>query len=948
MGFLRHTTAILLLSVFCLTLPCMGGSEPIRHVTPIEGLGGESVFKIFKDSRGLVWLGTNKGLSCYNGRSITNFSTGGKSRRNIVYAIAEAPDGTILAGTQYGLYAIDRKGAECRRIHDEISGVNAICILGDKILVGGAEGLWIVSSDKTAEFVPFEKSVISKGNTVNDMTPDGGGAVWLTTNDRIIHFRLKDRHTYKFDVPKDLLTGNLGRLCLIGKNLFIGTHNSGLLKYDIRLKRIGRYVDVDTKVIADLNTDGKSNLYVATDGSGAYLIDTSGDSVKEVYNTRNGKLPSDAVYTYWRDRQLDIDWFGFYLEGFAHDFHAEPLFNIYRYKDFDSSKLPIRSFCLHGRQKAIGTRNGLYLIDESKGLVKHFGAEQLGGNIVTCIRFFSGRYVIANYERGLSVLDPETLELRKLTSSPVLESGNFSRLCPTPDGSRLFATSNMGVVVLDERLDIVKHFDSRNSELPDTYLNDILFDNSGKAWISSLSRMSVYDPLTQTIQSSGFPKNFFNEEAQLRFAKSDDNDIIAFSETSVFRSKQDFSSFEEIDLYDRFDLGSISFIFYDEGHYWVGTNMGLFRFDKHFESYRHFSETDGLPNLSFNAQEIQRTDDGTLWLGNRNALLYISKAQRTSIGKHDRRDIVLDKVTVNGKDRHDIAMACAMGDRTMTLSWNFGSEPLDLYPLQLDFAKDCGRYYEWSVDGDSYSPCSDGKPVRIKGLFLGVHTVSIRPAGDDENSTAFTIIVIPSVLFYAEAAIFLTLLILTFRFVKAEKKRKILRAKIRDKHRIELGIASSEAVERHKKEEEARLRMEEELRMQEMYKRVRMSEYECAALLKQVKQYMADNKAYRNPALRVGDIAESIGTTPNKLSQMFSQHMHTTFAEFINAYRIEEFKRKVEDPKYGHLTTVALAETCGLRKSSFFSAFKKAERCTPSEYMAKKGLDKQGKDNAKR
>jgi AraC-like DNA-binding protein len=56
----------------------------------------------------------------------------------------------------------------------------------------------------------------------------------------------------------------------------------------------------------------------------------------------------------------------------------------------------------------------------------------------------------------------------------------------------------------------------------------------------------------------------------------------------------------------------------------------------------------------------------------------------------------------------------------------------------------------------------------------------------------------------------------------------------------------------------------------------------------------------------------------------------------VNEYRIEEFKSRMNDPKYQHLTLVAIAYGCGFNsKSTFNSFFKEYTGFTPTEYKSK-------------
>ena len=72
------------------------------------------------------------------------------------------------------------------------------------------------------------------------------------------------------------------------------------------------------------------------------------------------------------------------------------------------------------------------------------------------------------------------------------------------------------------------------------------------------------------------------------------------------------------------------------------------------------------------------------------------------------------------------------------------------------------------------------------------------------------------------------------------------------------------------------------------------------------------------------------------MSQLLNIYAEQNYYDFINRYRLEEFKQRLNDPKYSNYTLVALSEMCGFKKSSFFSTFKKMEGCTPAEYVEKK------------
>ncbi len=94
-------------------------------------------------------------------------------------------------------------------------------------------------------------------------------------------------------------------------------------------------------------------------------------------------------------------------------------------------------------------------------------------------------------------------------------------------------------------------------------------------------------------------------------------------------------------------------------------------------------------------------------------------------------------------------------------------------------------------------------------------------------------------------------------------------------------------------------------------------------------------KCYRNLDLNLIELAILLNIHHRKLYKIikFKTDMH--FNAFINKYRIEESKKILRDPiQFEGLTMDVLGENVGFKsKSSFYIAFKKIEKTTPSQFL---------------
>ena len=117
------------------------------------------------------------------------------------------------------------------------------------------------------------------------------------------------------------------------------------------------------------------------------------------------------------------------------------------------------------------------------------------------------------------------------------------------------------------------------------------------------------------------------------------------------------------------------------------------------------------------------------------------------------------------------------------------------------------------------------------------------------------------------------------------------------------------------------------------YPKSGLTEEASAELHQELKRVMAEESLYRKADLSINDLSSKLGVHPNYLSQIINQKERMNFYDFVNTYRIEEFKRLVATPKGQQFTLLSLAYDCGFSsKSSFNRYFKKATGQTPSEY----------------
>ena len=125
-----------------------------------------------------------------------------------------------------------------------------------------------------------------------------------------------------------------------------------------------------------------------------------------------------------------------------------------------------------------------------------------------------------------------------------------------------------------------------------------------------------------------------------------------------------------------------------------------------------------------------------------------------------------------------------------------------------------------------------------------------------------------------------------------------------------------------------------ELVTKEKYVNSGLSEEKEEKYYERLSKLVVEEKVYTNSELSLSDLASKLDIHPNYLSQIINKKESKTFYDFINAYRVEEFKRLIAIPDNQQFTLIAIAYDCGFNsKSSFNRYFKKITEQTPSQYV---------------
>ncbi|MEH6408708.1 MAG: two-component regulator propeller domain-containing protein, partial [Leeuwenhoekiella sp.] len=195
----------------------------------------------------------------------------------------------------------------------------------------------------------------------------------------------------------------------------------------------------------------------------------------------------------------------------------------------------------------------------------------------------TGFFILISLVSMLSCLAQTQPIFEKLAQAQGLSNSRVTSIVKGDNSYMWFATKN-GLNRYDGNE--IKVYSKQNSTISSNDISDLLFDDSGKLWISTLGGgLDLYDPVKNDFK-------IYKSEV------TDEKSISSNQVNTIFQdSKQDI---------------------------WLGTEMGICKYDAKSDSFIRYVPNSDLKNSNHNSvNSIYEDKDGNLWIGTFGSGLFI-------------------------------------------------------------------------------------------------------------------------------------------------------------------------------------------------------------------------------------------------------------------------------------------------------------------------------------
>lgn len=626
------------------------GQITFSYISINDGLSQSTVFSIAQDKLGNMWFATYDGVNKYDGYTFTVYQHDENNPNSIANDISRIvmtdSSGRVWIGTRDGLSYYDEKKDNFQNFSYERNGkrlqVNGIMELSpERLLVSTLEGLTVFDIP-TSRFADDALGTAMHKIVATALHRQGDRIYIGTPSDGIYRYTIPQNKFEKLAyIPSSKQIQSI--LQQSPTRIWVATEGSGLFLINPKTQEVKIYKhspydpqSISSNYIRSLALDSQNRLWIGTfndlniyhEGNDSFMSYSSNP-------VEGGSLSQRSVRSIFMDSQGGM-WLGTYFGGLN---YYHPIRNRFKniehipYKNSLSDN--VVSCIVQDKQKNlwIGTNDGglnLYIPGTQQFI--HYALQEnqredgFGSNNIKSVYVDEARGVvyIGAHAGGLSILHRNSGRMENFSQyNSQLFNGNVYAILP--DGADGFLLGTLsGLIHFDPER---RSFTTLTKENDGTPINirkitTLFRDSRKRLWVGGEEGVSIFEQQGKAIQKTEILPASTVTKAFTNYIYEAANGLIWVG------TREGFYCFDEqAARLKRYTTANglpnnvVYGILEDSyGRLWMSTNRGISCFNPETEKFRNFTETDGLQSNQFNTSSCYRTPEGEMYFGGINGL----------------------------------------------------------------------------------------------------------------------------------------------------------------------------------------------------------------------------------------------------------------------------------------------------------------------------------------
>ena len=702
---------ILAFLFICMTATSASPCHAVYSFYPLsldEGLSQTTIRSMLMDTEGIFWVGTKKGVNAFRLNRIANYTYNHNDSLSLadnqINFIAEDSLHNIWVGSNNGLALLNRKVDKFERRFPR--GTFSAYATRQYTYFGASNQLLRYNNatrrlETAVTIVPQAEH--NRNFRIMDIRPLPNGKLMLGTKEKGIFIYNPHNESIQPFIDDELHF--LESICLTSDScIYVATSGNGVYQYTPDGNLIHHYTiqsgDIATNYILDLY-ERNGELWICTDGKGIHILNLTtrhsrtlehipGDpfslptnSITSIYSAPNGLLWVGSV----RRGAFCIK------ESFIRTYREAPEGNPY-----GLTEATVISFCKESDDLMwIGTDGGgVNLFNAATSQFKHFPTTY-GDKIFAITQYSDRELLLSIYTKGMFLFNKTTGQCRpfyivdKETSYRETFFGNFPIVHHVaPDKIYIFGTHPW--IYTPSTHTFRKMRTTHNGSIQFEAL-DLAYYNSTFSLLMYKNEVFYVDQLTD----QAAPLFKLDSQAHITSLAFDNNHTIWVG-SNMGLGRYDMNTGQYTPVTTRLFNNSTFVSFDGKDHLWIGAQANLFSYSIIENKFTHYNRSDGfIPNeILFTGRDSQRKD--ILYLGGNNGLVQINNTVPQK--RTDAPQIALSDIFLNGES----VMSQTSG-ATIEIPHNYNSLVLSIQIMSNDvFQRNLIKY---TIE-------KDGQPIELE------------------------------------------------------------------------------------------------------------------------------------------------------------------------------------------------------------------------------------------
>lgn len=629
------------LSFLCPSYSQTDNTFRFSHIGLSEGLSQSTVVDMTQDRYGNMWFATYNGLNKYDGYEFTVYkhdeSDSCSIGENVVRTCHRDNSGNIWAGTARGLSLYDmdkdnfrnfiylKDACDVRGITDFDKNKLLLMINRQLVLFDHGKGQFLEN-----ELPAFFSSIRPTSLEQQDDN------IYIGSREGIFIYSTNEKELKSIFIEE--LKGKDIRALLqeSATRLWVGTEGYGLFLVNPQTNQVVHYMHapegkgaIGSNYIRTLAFDSEQQLWIGTINS-LNIYDAKENRFHICKNNGGDGLSHNSVRSLFKDSQGGM-WVGTYWGGIN---YYHPLKKRFQELDIPSTHLNnsvigcIREDCQGNLW--IGTNEGgVNCYNPRTEQVVHYTEDNgLGSNDVKFIYIDDthGLVYVGTHAGGLNIIHRKSGRIEMLGRKGVFK--NIYAIEPTGSGN-FWLSGLSGLFYFDSRMKTLSRV-SLNREVLNSGITFIYRDSKRRLWIGGKNGVEVfrdeYERLSYCpLLSSGEP---FREEFVNCVYEAHDGVFWIATRNGLYRFDEPKKATKLYTTDQGLPDNVVHGILEDEyGKLWLGTDKGLGSLSPETETFRNYTDIDGLQSNQFTENAFCRTQNGKMYLGGINGITALHPAQ---------------------------------------------------------------------------------------------------------------------------------------------------------------------------------------------------------------------------------------------------------------------------------------------------------------------------------